>query len=64
MDESGAKGRAKEVEGGQTWILHVLDLRWLLPDDCGVALKRRVKKSMSSPSCCMEWPKELRLRRF
>ena len=33
VDNPVAKGRAEEVEGDQTRLLDVLDMRWLLPDD-------------------------------
>ena len=33
MDEPGSKGQMEEVEGDQTRIFHVLDRRWILPED-------------------------------
>ena len=42
----------EEVEGDQTQTLHVLDPRRLQHEECGVALKRGIEKSMSSPPNC------------
>ena len=65
MDEHVPEGWAEEVEGDQTRLLHLLNLRRHLSEECGVALKRDIEKSMSSSPSCGVWkPKRWRLRRF
>ena len=51
VDNSVAKGRAEEVEKINA-ASSCLDMRLLLSEECGVALKRRVEKWRSLAHSC------------